>query len=145
MICVSPFSDVVEKAIPFTISLNSQQNSKTDVSYWYYSWPAITELVPDRGPDAGGTRVLVKGRNFLPFKEHSDKIDNANDTFCKFENLAKVPATIINSTKAICYSPPSYILRSSIVEITLNNQQYTDDNTVFYYYRPPYLFDVDPR
>lgn len=62
-----------------------------------------------------------------------------------FENLAKVPATIINSTKVICHSPPSYVLRQSIVEITLNNQQYSDDNNIFYYYRPPYLFDVNPR
>lgn len=62
-----------------------------------------------------------------------------------FENLAKVPATIVNSTKVICHSPPSYVLRQSIVEITLNNQQYTDDNNIFYYYRPPYLFDINPR
>lgn len=89
------------------------------MSFWYYSWPAITELIPDRGPDAGGTKVLLRGRNFFPFKDYN--IDNANDTFCKFENLAKVPATIINSTKAVCLSPPSYVLRSSIVEITLNN------------------------
>lgn len=54
-----------------------------------------------------------------------------------FENLAKVPAKIINSTKAICYSPPSYVLRESVVEITLNNQQYSDDNNIFHYYRPP--------
>ena len=90
MLCESPFSDVVEKAIPFTVSLNNQQNSKDDVAFWYYSWPAITELVPDRGPDSGGTKVLLKGRNFHPFKDLP--IDNANDTFCKFENLAKVPA-----------------------------------------------------
>jgi hypothetical protein len=111
--------------------------------FWYYSWPAITELVPDRGPDQGGTKVLLKGRNFHPFKDET--IDNANDTFCMFENLAKVPATIINSTKLICHSPPSFVLRQSIVEVTLNNQQYTDDNAVFQYYRPPYLFDIQPR
>jgi hypothetical protein len=62
-----------------------------------------------------------------------------------FENLGKVPATIINSTKAVCVAPPSYVLRQAVVEITLNNQQYTDDNNVFYYYRPPYLFDTNPR
>lgn len=62
-----------------------------------------------------------------------------------FENLGKVPATVINSTKAYCVAPPSYVLRQSVVEITLNNQQYTDDNNVFYYYRPPFLFDTNPR
>jgi hypothetical protein len=138
-------SDVVEKPIPFTVSLNNQQNSKDDLYFWYYSWPSITDLVPDRGPDQGGTKVLVRGRNFHPFKDHASSIDNANDTFCMFENLAKVPATIVNSTKVYCTSPPSYVLRQSIVEITLNNQQYTDDNNIFYYYRPPYLFDIRPR
>ncbi len=62
-----------------------------------------------------------------------------------FEGLGKVPCTIVNSTKAYLESPPSYVLRSAIVELTLNNQQYTDDNVPFYYYRPPYLFDVQPR
>lgn len=62
-----------------------------------------------------------------------------------FENLGKVPATIINSTKAYCMTPPSYVLRSSIVEITLNNQQYTDDNNVFSFYKPPMMFDTNPR
>ena len=119
MICVAPFSDVVEKPIPFTVSLNNQQNSKDTIFYWYYSWPSINELVPDKGPDAGGTKVLVKGRNFFPFKDEA--IDNSNDTFCMFENLAKVPVQIINSTKVICISPPSYVLRQAIVEITLNN------------------------
>ncbi len=71
MICVSPFSDVVEKPIPFTVSLNNQQNSKDDLYFWYYSWPAITDLIPDRGPDPGNTRVLLRGRNFHPFKDHA--------------------------------------------------------------------------
>ena len=109
MICVAPFSDVVEKPIPFTVSLNNQQNSRDTLFYWYYSQPAITELIPDRGPDIGGTKVLLKGRNFFPFKEMS--IDNSNDTFCMFEDLGKVPAVVINSTKVHCLSPPSYVLR----------------------------------
>jgi hypothetical protein len=113
------------------------------MSYWYYSFPAINELIPDRGPDTGGTKILLKGRNFRPFYDLG--IDNSNDTFCMFENLGKVPAIIVSPTKMTCLSPPSYVLRSSIVEVTLNNQQYTDDNNVFNYYRPPYLFDINPR
>jgi len=37
--CISPFSDVVEKAIPFSISLNKQQNSREKIDFWYYNWP----------------------------------------------------------------------------------------------------------
>ena len=54
---------------------------------------------------------MLKGRNFFPFKEILDEIDNANDTFCAFLDLGKgvrVPASVINSTRAICISPPSY-------------------------------------
>ncbi len=143
LICVSPFSDVVQKPIPFTVSLNNQQNSKDSVSFWYYSWPSITELVPDRGPDPGGNKVLVKGNNFNPFKD--EDINNSNDTYVMFEGLGKVVVEVVNSTKAYVRAPPSYVLRQSIVEITLNNQQYTDDNNVYYYFRPPYLFDANPR
>jgi hypothetical protein len=39
MTCLSPYSDVVAKAIPFSVSLNKQQNSKQKIDYWYYSQP----------------------------------------------------------------------------------------------------------
>ena len=51
LICVSPFSDVVQKPISFTVLLNNQQNSKGNVNFWYYSWPSIVSLVPNAGPD----------------------------------------------------------------------------------------------
>ena len=37
------------------------------------------------------------------------------------------------------------MLEETRVEVTLNNQQYTDDNVPYYYYRPPQVFDIDPR
>jgi len=33
----------------------------------------------------------------------------------------------------------------TFVELTLNNQNYTDDNVPYYYYKPPKIFDVQPR
>lgn len=35
--------------------------------------------------------------------------------------------------------------RQTVVEVTLNNQQFTDDNVVYNYYKPPYIFDTEPR
>ena len=35
--CRAPFSDVTGKAIPFSVSLNKQQNTKEKVDYWYYN------------------------------------------------------------------------------------------------------------
>jgi hypothetical protein len=92
--------------------------------------------VPNYGPDTGGNKVLVRGNNFNPFGEE-DQINNANDTFCEFEGISKVPASIVNSTKLYCEAPPNFVLEKTYVEVTLNNQQYTDDNVPYYYYRPP--------
>jgi hypothetical protein len=135
MTCISPFSDVVEKPIPFSISLNKQQNSKDHIDFWYYNWPQVVELVPNYGPDSGGNTILVKGNNFLPFI--GEDIDNNNDTFVEFEGIGKVKAHVINSTKLTVVAPPNYLMEKTLVELTLNNQQYTDDNIPYFYYRPP--------
>lgn len=37
--CYSPQSDVTEKPIPFSISLNRQQATQDNVDYWYYNNP----------------------------------------------------------------------------------------------------------
>ena len=126
MECTSPQSDVVQKAIPFTLSLNNQQNSRSDHHFWYYNWPQITLLLPDRGPDEGNTTVIVKGNNFDPFKEHRLKgeIDNYEDVWIHFQRLGAAgyrKPIIVNSTKLIVQSPPSFVIRESEVEITLNN------------------------
>jgi hypothetical protein len=100
--------------------------------------------VPNYGPDSGGNKVLIKGNNFRPFDLKND-IDNTNDTFVSFEGIGKVKAHVINSTKMWVEAPPNFILDVTYLEITLNNQQYTDDNIPYYYFRPPKLYDVDPR
>lgn len=37
--CVSPGSDVVGKAMPFSVSLNGQQQTRDTVDFWYYNDP----------------------------------------------------------------------------------------------------------
>jgi hypothetical protein len=89
--------------------------------------------------------IEIKGRNFFPFREELDSIDNANDTFCGFLELkVRVPATVISSTRATCVAPPSYYWRQTRVEFTLNGLEYSEDENVFNYYKPPFLFDIEP-
>lgn len=121
MYCHSPESDVVEKAIPFSVSLNSQQNTPQPIDFWYYNRPSITKLTPNRGPDDGGNEIILQGNNFDPFINYHPMISNYNDTFCNFEGLTLVPANVISSTRVSCKAPPSYVLRETHVEITLNN------------------------
>lgn len=144
--CRSPQSDVVEKPIPFTVSLNNQQNSRDTLMYYYYNWPAVEQLVPNRGPEQGGTVITVQGRNFFPFREMLDEINNANDTFCAFLDLkTRSPFVVTNSTRGECKAPASFYWHQSRVEITLNGVEYTEDENIFYYYKPPLLFDAEPR
>jgi len=120
--CESPKSDVVEKPIPFTVSLNNQQNSKDTLWFYYYNWPQVEQIIPNRGPESGGTHIEVKGRSFFPFKDQLDEIDNLNETFCGFIDIkAKVAAKVWTSNKIECVAPPSYLWHKSALEITLND------------------------
>lgn len=144
--CPSPPSDVVEKPIPFTITLNGQQNSRDTRYFWYYNFPTIEKLVPNRGPEDGGTVITLEGRNFYPFKDYLGEIDNTVDTWCAFPELKKrIHAIVTNSTTATCVAPPADGHRQTKVEITLNGVEYTEDENIFYYYKPPNLFDLYPR
>ena len=146
--CVSPKSDVIQKKLPFSVSFNNQQNSKEDIPYVYYETPTVFRLEPNRGPDTGGTLVNIRGQNFNPMVEIED-IDNHNDTFCVFIFSSgareQQQANVISSTEVECISPPSFEDREVPVEITLNTREWTNDNTLFYYYHPPYIYSINPN
>lgn len=143
MICYSPPSAVVQKELPFSVSLNNQQNTKQNIDYVYFEFPQVYRLEPNKGPDTGGTVVHIRGQNFDPMHDLSWK--NYNDTFCKFGNLSLTNAEVVSSTEMICTSPPSYEDRYVPVEITLNNREWTRDGVLFYYYHPPFIYNIDPR
>jgi hypothetical protein len=89
--------------------------------------------------------IEVHGSAFLPFDFVAD-INNANDTFCLFEKLGMTQAVVTNSTRAFCPAPANTLdLTVTFVEISLNNQNVTDDNVPYYYYKPPKLYKIMPR
>jgi hypothetical protein len=150
--CISPQSDVAVKPIPFTVTQNAKQFSLDTMFYWYYNFPSIEEILPHQGPESGGTEITLKGKNFAPFEGIENQIDNKDDVYCGFFELnLRVRAKILNATRALCISPPSYYINSSLIEITLNGIDYTSadggdsKNNRFNYYKPPYIYDVDPR
>jgi hypothetical protein len=144
LICYSPKSDVTGHKLPFTVSLNNQQNSLQNVPYVYYQKPQIYRLEPNRGPDTGGTLVRIRGDHFNPMKNIPD-MNNYNETFCTFGNVSLSLAKVISSTDMECVSPPSYVERQLEVEITLNNREWTDDGRLFYYYHPPFIYFIYPK
>ena len=84
MTCVSPASDVVNRPMPFSVSLNDQQQSRDNMSFWYYNDPQVTFIEPDTGPEKGGNIITLRGENFKPFHTEQGDIDIANSTFCYF-------------------------------------------------------------
>lgn len=154
MVCISPFADVVAKPITFSVSLNKQQNSRQLMSYWYYNNPTIAKLDPNYGPESGGTQTIVIGAalfpfaDYLPDKKHAKhdeddfrmrqliandpfSVDNANDTFCRFNfydpkdqsfTNKYVKATPMDANRMSCEVPATWNdIPSAIVDITLNN------------------------
>lgn len=149
--CVAPPSDVTTAAMPFRVTLNDQQNTDQDIVYWYYPEPAIMRLNPDRGPTNDRTLVMIEGQDLDPFNNILRTVNNHNDTYCRFGMDYVTPATIYSDTLISCYAPPSPIVRTVIVDVTLNNadmvlnpQDWTDDHLPFTYYAPPYLFGAVP-
>lgn len=143
MICYSPPSDIVQKELPFSVSLNNQQNTKQNIDFVYFEFPQVFRLEPNKGPDTGGTVVHIRGQNFDP--TYILSMSNHNDTFCKFGNLSLTNSEVISSTEMVCVSPPSYEEREVPVEITLNNREWTSDDVLFYYYHPPFIYSIEPR
>jgi plexin A len=131
--------------MPFSVSLNRQQNSQQDVEFWYYNDPNLQKLVPDFAPLGGGATITLRGNNFLPFDLQND-INNANDTYCLFGALGKKPAKVVSSTEARCLSPPNNFnppLVSVLVNLTLNDQQGTQ-GLEFIFFNPTGLSEVTP-
>ena len=145
--CTSPASDVVQRAMPFGVSLNGQQQSRDKTDFWYYNNPQVTVAEPASGPgpgpESGGNEIVVRGNNFKPFLTDKGDPDISNSTQCAFTALnVWTPAIVLNSTRAICIAPPSYYYKQTAVELSLNAQDWTDDGTMYFYYKPPFLFDV---
>jgi len=152
MYCVSPFSDTVVAGMPFRITLNDQQNTKEDIKYYYYPEPAIMKLTPDKGPTTGGTVVMIEGQDLDPFNDVLSQVNNHNDTYCRFGNDFLTPATIYSDILISCVAPPSPIIRTVLVDVTLNNADmilnpgsWTDDHLPYTYYAPAYVYDCNPR
>lgn len=143
--CRAPASDVVARPMPFSVSLNRQQNSRDKHMYWYYNMQSIWEVIPDYGSMTGDTKIMIKGNNFKPW-EWEDEVNNQNDTFCSFGVLGKVPAQVLTGGVIECIAPENnQKVNKVMLKITINNQNYTDDKFEFSYYNPPSVMEVEPK
>jgi len=70
------------------------QSSSNEFPMFFFSRPDVHAISPKVGVSTGGTRVTVSGSNFI----------NTPYSACKIGNYS-VPADIVSSSTAICYTP----------------------------------------
>ena len=88
--------------------------------------------------------MTLKGSDFKPFDWKRD-ISNQNDTFCRWGPLGRTPAQVLSQTQAECLAPKNNMgISWTWLNLTLNNQQYTDDLEKYYYKNPPKIMEADP-
>lgn len=108
---------MIDTPIPLTITLNIQQATPTYSLYYYYAFPEITQLVPDRGPYTGGTRISIYGKSMHPFK--TTNLDVSNTSYVRFGTDYIMPLEIYNQTVAYVTSPAPYVECQLPVEVIL--------------------------
>jgi hypothetical protein len=112
--------------IPANVTLrvtnNGQQFGPVSRVYKYYSAPRIFNVTPHVGPSRGGTHVTLIGESFLPDRNLG----------CMFGNTA-VPGEYISSTEMRCITP-AHVAGVTYVNMTVNGQQYTNDDNAFSFY-----------
>ena len=141
--CRSPPSDVVDAHIPLRVSQNNQQYTRTEIQYFYHTVPEISSLVPNEGPITGGNEVYIHGRQMRPFQ--ANDVAHQNISFARFGKDHVSRIEIINRTHIRTIAPPASSPSPVEVEITFNNQEWTNNGILYHYYLSPYVVKLVPN
>ena len=94
------------------ITLNGIDFTSTKTPFVFHAPITITTIIPQTGPESGGTSVTIVGSNFLPFDSLSCQFSGNNNA------KVKVKGKYISSNAVVCVSPSVGIGDS---EISLSN------------------------
>ena len=136
--------------MPLQLSLNGQLfTPASQLSYLLQLPHNVTRFQPVSGPSHGGTTVVLAGR----------ALGGGADYRCRFGYYRVVPATYdVYSDTLSCVAPPPDAQRAALyaavgsappplatlLEVTLNGQQYTSDERPFTQYAPLRFARLDP-
>ena len=95
----------------------------------------VAELAPSKGPSAGGAFVNITGAGF------SHRSALLSYLYARF-NLTKVPVVWVSSREVHCVAP-EHASGLALVELTLNDQQYTSDG-VHFEYQDAVMHSIEP-
>ena len=132
-VCVTPR---VASAATLQISIHALGTAHgNELSFVYFDDPELTELRPAVGPQYGGTRVRVTGRNFR----------DTGRLFCVFGVAAFVRAQWVTPAVIDCVTPTSVRTGTVGFRVSLNGQQYLNvSNAGFTYQALPELTTITP-
>eukprot|EP00163_Fabomonas_tropica_P008375 TRINITY_DN17_c0_g4_i1.p1 TRINITY_DN17_c0_g4~~TRINITY_DN17_c0_g4_i1.p1 ORF type:complete len:4695 (+),score=879.62 TRINITY_DN17_c0_g4_i1:301-14385(+) len=114
------------------VSLNAQDYSESGVLFTYIDPISISLLLPQSGPESGGSTVTVRGSGF----------SNRLDLRCKFGSSV-VPARWWNTTEITCTSPSGS--GASTVAVSNNGGGEYTSTMPYQYYADPVVYNVTTR
>jgi hypothetical protein len=122
--------------VPFTLSLLGDfTDTVNSLPFRFYDDPIVEKIFPEAGPQNGGTRVEVFGKNFLNYDQNLR---------CSFGSR-EVKATYVSDKKLICYTPPSDVVSKRMpFAVSFNFQQKSKEDINFVYYETPQIFSLEP-
>lgn len=94
----------------------------------------VMTIIPDNGPPAGGTPVFVTGASF----------GFNRDATCHF-GLRWTRAVVLDSTHALCFSPPTSGKEVVDLFVTFDNQHLASQVARYHYVDVPVISDARPR
>ena len=91
------------------------------VLFYFYRSIIITEIYPTHADIRGGTKVTIRGRNFI----------DSSQLQCKFDNITTLGYRI-NNDYMHCISPPYHTPNTTVnIQLTNNLHVWTDISSSF--------------
>jgi hypothetical protein len=133
-----------------TVAYRDEQNT-----FYYYQFPYVTEIKPDKGPTIGATEIKLYGSGFEdPF--YQIKSEEAKKLYYRFvncqneEEIFTTPGTYTTvqySHSVEIKSPPVFKNdTTSCIQLSFNDENYvTVRNKTFSYFTLPNITDINPK
>ena len=134
--CITP-SQTAPGVASLEVSINGQDFSNDEVLFEYQQLIRLDDVSPSRGPSSGGSALVITGAGF------SRRSALLGYTLARF-NTTRVPAAWVSSTELRCVSP-SHASGLARLEVTQNDQQYSEASALRFEYEDMGSCSIEPR
>lgn len=143
--CTSPEVNGAAKGeVTVAVTLNGQDYTVDPLGFAYYDLSMVQAVYPHSGPSRGGTIVSVGGAGLLGGSQPRCRFTGAINDASLEVVTATTSASVENEQHLLCHAPALHPLRSTVLEIALNAQQYTQDSHAFAVHAPTEVLGLSP-